>query len=111
MKWQRRWMVLLALALGFAPGSVPGAPFDRTLIDPSSAQFARTLHALESADYADRMNSTSWAADNPTLDHFYARKAVSVEALIHRLQDGKSVSSGEVSRALDNSGARRLGGW
>jgi hypothetical protein len=99
------------LALGFAPGSVPGTPSNPTLIDSASARFARTLHALETADYADRMNSTSWAADNPTLDHFYARKAASVEALIQRLQDGKSVSSGEVAQALDNSAARRLGGW
>jgi hypothetical protein len=57
------------------------------------------------------MNSTSWSATNPTLDHFYARKAASVEALIQRLEGGKAVSSGEVARALDNSQAQRLGGW
>jgi hypothetical protein len=57
------------------------------------------------------MNPTSWSADNPTLDRFYARKAVAVEALIGRLEAGESVAPPEVARALDTSRARRLGGW
>ena len=107
MKGQQVWMVLLALVLGVAHGSALAAiSSDRALIGPSSVRFEHTMQALRNADYADRMNSMSWSADNPTLDRFYARKAASVEALMHRLEVGGSVSSAEIARALDNSRAR-----
>jgi hypothetical protein len=113
MKAHQLWVVvLLILALGVAHGSTfVDKSSDQALIGPSAPQFAHTLQALQAADYADRMNATSWSADNPTIDRFYARKAASVEALIHRLKGGGSVSSVEVARALDNSRALRLGGW
>jgi hypothetical protein len=106
------WIVPLALAVGVAHAStLVGGSSNQELIGPTAPEFARTLQALRAADYSDRMNSTSWTANNPTLDHFYARKAASVEALIQQLQSGKPVSSGDIARALDNSQAQRFGGW
>jgi hypothetical protein len=105
------WIVVV-LALGIAHGITRAdSPPGETVIDRSSPQFASTMRKLRAADYADRMNSTSWTADNPTLDHLYARKAESVEAVTKRLEAGGPVAPAQVARALDTSRARRLGGW
>ncbi len=79
---------------------------DQTAGTSSSTQ-AATLEQLRQAAQSDRMNSTSWTAENPTLDHFYEDKADQVHALIQRLEAGETVSPKEIDRALDTSGAQR----
>jgi hypothetical protein len=69
-----------------------------------SPQTAELLQRLEDAEYADRGNSISFG-DNPTLGHYYRRKADEVNAVIKRLENGQSVPREEVEHALDNSEA------
>jgi len=99
----RVWLVAsIGLATGLVspvlarPGS-PGRPPDR----------ASAIKQLKEAEYADRMNSRSWTADNPDLDHFYDQKAAEVDGLIRKLESGKDVSTDEIDRALDNGEAQR----
>ncbi|HLK11528.1 MAG TPA: hypothetical protein VKW76_09105 [Candidatus Binatia bacterium] len=73
--------------------------------EPSNG--ASTIRRLEDAQYADRMNARSWTADNPTLDHYYDRKAAEVGALIGRLERGEQVAPADIDRALDTSDAQR----
>ncbi len=79
-------------------------------IRPFTRGAYEALQMLKRAAVADRMNSTAWTSDNPTLDSFYAEKAHQVQRLIDRLERHEPVLSLEVERALDTRGARRLGG-
>ncbi|MFZ0887504.1 MAG: hypothetical protein WA005_03560 [Candidatus Binataceae bacterium] len=73
----------------------------------SSGTQAATIDQLRQAEQSDRMNATSWTADNPTLDHYYDQKADQVDTLIKQLEAGQTVSPKEVDRALDTSGAQQ----
>lgn len=93
--------IALALALSAWPVAA-----QQTAPASSSTQ-ATTLERLQHAEQSDRMNGTSWTADNPTLDQYYDHKADQVDALIKKLEAGQTVSAKEVEHALDNSGAQR----
>ena len=75
------------------------------LLRPGTLEAAEMMQKLKDAEYADRGNSVSFG-DDPSLGHYYARKAVQVGLLIKRLAEGQPVSEEEIEGALDNNGAR-----
>jgi hypothetical protein len=86
-----------------------------------SADRAQTAHALsareqllsklETAEVGDRMNSVSWTADNPAVDHLCAEKAAELKAVIVRIKAGQNVTADEISDALDNRQIHRAGSY
>jgi hypothetical protein len=76
------------------------------IVRPGSPEAVEFLQKLQDAEYSDQGNSSSFSSDDPSVGHYYARKADEVSALIKRLNGGQSVSREEIDHALDNSQAR-----
>ncbi len=89
----------LVLMVGTSYGQQPAT------IQPNTPEAARTIELLKQAEYADRGNSMSWTADNPTLDHYYGRKAKEVQKLSSQLENGKAVSAADFQHALNTDEA------
>jgi len=70
------------------------------LVPPGTPRASELMQKLRDAEYADRGNSVSFG-DEPSLDHYYARKADQVEALIGRLENRQPVSQQDIEDALD----------
>lgn len=109
----RRAASVVAVALAvigssfvFGASGVPCEP--RVCVAAGSPRFPGILRELRDAERADRMNSTSWSADNPTVDRYYRRKAKEVHLLIDELQGGRAVPLATIHAALDDSEARRF---
>ncbi len=77
----------------------------------SAAEKEAVLKHLRTAEYVDRMNSTSWSDTNATLGTYYGIKARELRHVIDRLESGEPVSNEELARAMDNSQIRSLGGY
>jgi hypothetical protein len=58
------------------------------IVRPGSPEAAEFLRKLQDAEYSDRGNSSSYSSDDPSVGHYYARKADEVSALIKRLEGG-----------------------
>lgn len=80
------------------------------VIRPNTPSAIDALRLLKQARLVDQMNSQSWSSGNPTLDHYYAAKVAEIDRLINALEKQRPVSLDAVDSALDNSGARQLGG-
>lgn len=71
----------------------------------------RVVAELKRARDLDRMNYRSYSGgDSSDTGIFYYRKSQEADALLQKLRAGKTVSPEAVKKALDNSGAARLGG-
>jgi hypothetical protein len=93
--------VVAGVAVNFTATSAEAD--SQLIIRPGSPESAEFLQKLQDAEYSDRGNSSSFSSDDPSVGHYYARKADEVSALIKRLEGGQSVPREEIDHALDNS--------
>jgi len=93
--------LILMTGSGFAQESVT--------IKPNTPEATLALEQLQRAEESDRGNSHSFTDDNPSLDHYYARKAQHVKALLQKLDQGQPISQNELDDALHNTGAENYG--
>lgn len=104
-----RNVVFCVAALFVATAAFAGSGTDSS-IKAGTPEAARTISRLQQARHLDQMNSQSYTGgENSEVGMFYARKAHEIDALLTRMRAGKTVSGDDVTHALDNSGAVRLG--
>lgn len=98
-------VVVLALSVTVNVAVAAAQTDAQSIVRPGSPQAAEFLQKLKEAEYSDRGNSHSYTSDDPSVGHYYARKADEVSALVKRLEGGQSVRREEIENALDNSEA------
>lgn len=97
---------LLTVPLAALAGSGAQSP-----IKPGTPEGVRVIAQLKQARDIDRMNSQSFSGgDDSETGMFYYRKSQEIDALLKKLGAGETVPAADVKKALDNSGASRLGG-
>jgi hypothetical protein len=72
---------------------------------------ARVISRLERARRIDQLDAQGYrGGENREIGIFYYRKSQEIDSILTKLRQGEAVSTEEVQRAFDNSGAARLGG-
>jgi hypothetical protein len=99
---------VVAMAVSMVGG---GLAQSGATIKPGTPEGAKALEKLIHAETADRENAQSWTSDNPTLDHYYSKKATQVRDLITRLEAGQEIPVDLYKRALNTNKGEEIGGF
>ena len=98
------------ILLSFAAITLTACSSVLSLNPPEQSQLAiqtEQLEKLKSAEYQDYMTAMSFEDSNQKLGNYYATKGSQVHSVIDEMEQGRQVSTDQVSQALNTSDAEK----
>jgi hypothetical protein len=109
----RKSLVMLVCVAAILVATLPA--YAGSSSDPSikadTPEGAKAISRLERGRRIDQLNAQGYmGGDDRDIGMFYYHKAQEIDDILKRLRQGEAVSLDDIQKALDNSGATRLGG-
>jgi hypothetical protein len=96
-------LALASVTLAACSSALPLNPSEQSRLAIQTEQ----LEKLKSAEYQDYMTAMSFEDSNQKLGNYYATKGAQVHGVIDEMEQGRQISSDQVSQVLDTSDAEK----